>query len=146
MMVASPHLSYMHFKFFFIKWSLLAMLWAILSILERGVLVSRPSQGPRRVVGWNFFDHFHYFSFNFEHPELSLEGTRSTLLTCIVELVVMVASPCLSFIFFIFCFFLSSDACWPCSRLGYGYWGRGSWCRDPPKGPISSGGVNFFDP
>jgi hypothetical protein len=42
---------------------------------------------------------------NFEHRELSLEGSRTTLCTRVVELVVMVASPHLSYMFFLFiCF------------------------------------------
>ena len=71
----------------------------------------RPSQRPHSTSGrLKFFDPFSLILLQFEHSELSLEDSRSTLYTRIVELVVMVASPHLSYMYIIY-IFSSSDAC-----------------------------------
>jgi hypothetical protein len=60
--------------------------------------------GAPQLQWWGeiFLIHYKFFFFNFEHAKLSLEGSRSTFCTHVVKLVVMVASPHLSFT----CFFL----------------------------------------
>jgi hypothetical protein len=70
------------------------MLWARLCMVERGVSVRRPFQGPPKSCGGLKF----YWSMNsrfcliFYHPEHSLEGSRLNSCTCVVVLLVMVAS------------------------------------------------------
>ena len=64
---------------------------------------------------------------NFEHPELCLEISRSTLYIDVVELMVMVANPHLIYMYFLN-IFSSSDACWPCSGPSCGCWRGGSQC------------------
>jgi hypothetical protein len=48
--------------------------------------------------------HFLYFFLNFEHPELSFEGSSFTVCTRVIKLVVMVASQHLSYMFFVLYF------------------------------------------
>jgi hypothetical protein len=71
---------------------------------------------------------------NFDHPQHSLEGSRLNSCTCIVMLVVMVASSHWNYLNFIYLFILKRS-------MFLMVWaklcmlGGGPRCRDPPKGP-----------
>jgi hypothetical protein len=81
-------------------------------MLGKGILVPRPSQGSLSSSGSGeiLLIHYNFFFLNFEHLELSLEGSRLIVCTRVVKLVVMVTSPHLSYMFF-FVYLSSSEAC-----------------------------------
>ena len=83
-----------------------------------------PKGPPTPMVGGIFLIHYILFFLTFEYPELSLECSMLTVCTRGIKLVVMVASPHLSYVDFIF-LFSSSKAYWPCSRPSCGCWERG---------------------
>ena len=71
-----------------------------------GGLGAKTLRGAPQLLWWGefFFIYNYFIFFNLEHPELSLEGSRSTLCIRVVKHVVMVASPHLSYMFFFFIF------------------------------------------
>jgi hypothetical protein len=86
--------------------------------------------------------HYNFFFLNFEHLELSLEGSRLIVCTRVVKLVVMVTSPHLSYMFFFHQVKLASLALGQAVDAGEG----GLGAETLPRPPSSSGGVKFFGP
>jgi hypothetical protein len=114
-------------------------------MLGRRISVPRPSWGPlSSSSGLKFFWSMNsWFCLIFGHHEHSLEGSRLNSCTCVVVLVMMVASPHLCYLNFLI-YFSTSEACSSWSGPGCAYWGGGSRCWDPPKGLSSSGGLKYF--
>jgi hypothetical protein len=101
-MVASPHMSYMCFFLFFHHVMLAGhTLGHAVDAGEGGLGAATLARAPQ-LQWWGeiFLMHYKFFFLNFEHAELSLEGSRSTFCTHVVKLVVMVASPHLSYMYF----------------------------------------------
>jgi hypothetical protein len=73
-----------------------------------GGLGAATLEGAPHLQWWGeiFLIHYNIFFLNFEYVELSLEGSRSTFCTHVIKLVVMVASPYLSYMCFFFFFFI----------------------------------------
>jgi hypothetical protein len=126
-MVASSHWNYLNFIYLFLlKWGLFLMVWTRLCTLGMGVSEPRPSYGtPNCSGGLKFFWSMNnWFCLIFYHPEHSLEGSRLNSCTCIVVLVVMVASSYWSYLN-CFIFFFSSEAWSSSSGPGCACWGGG---------------------
>jgi hypothetical protein len=80
---------------------------------------------------------------NFDHPELLLEGSTLNSCSCIVVLVVMVASSHLSYLNFLF-YFSSSEACSSCFGPGCACLGGGLGAETLLRAPKFQRWAEFF--
>jgi hypothetical protein len=97
------------YSLFFLHQVMLAghALGQVVDIGEGGLGTETLPGAPQLQWGGEFFLIHNKKKFlNFEFLELFLEGSRSTLCTRVVELVVMVTSLHLSYMYFIFIFFI----------------------------------------